>query len=271
MSIRTHLSIQFAIRHGFRPLELDLYLPPIGAQPTPAVVFIHGGGWYAGTRQRAASAVKSWDPGLFQQLASAGIAVASIDYRLGREASYPAPVHDARDALRWLRMNAQKFAIDPDRIGVWGASAGGLLAALVALDATGDGELDDTLSGVSGHVKSAVLWFPVTDLVEIGKLGHAPEAMLLGAPAADDLELARHASPITHVHRNAPPFLLQHGTADTDVPPDQSTRFADALHEADGSAVVDLVPDADHIWVGVDDTVIRAIFQRALAFLQSTL
>jgi acetyl esterase/lipase len=271
MSLRSHLSIQFVLRHGFRPLELDLYLPPVGEHRATAVVFIHGGGWYAGTRQRAASAVKSWDPSFFQQLNAAGIAVASIDYRLGREASYPAPAHDARDALRWLRLNAERFSIDPDRIGVWGASAGGLLAALVALGATGDGEPDDALAGVSDHVKSAVLWFPVTDLVAMGKLAHGPEVMLLGAPASHDLELARRASPITHIHADAPPFLLQHGTIDTDVPPDQSTRFAEALRSVGGSAEVDLVPDANHIWVGIEDAVIRGIFQRAVAFLQATL
>jgi acetyl esterase/lipase len=155
--------IEYASVLGYRPLLLDLYLPPAGlspagsgssgsgssgsdpAAPRPAVVlFLHGGGWGLGTRKDVGPAFGSWRPSFFERLALAGFAVASADYRLSGEARFPAQLHDAKAAVRWLRRHAGHYGLDSDRIVAWGASAGGHLAALVGL--TGDvAELEGTV------------------------------------------------------------------------------------------------------------------------------
>jgi acetyl esterase/lipase len=271
MTIRVHRSIPFVIRPGYRPIELDLYLPDEAASPFPAIVFFHGGGWTSGTRQRASSSCASWNPGFFELLATAGIAVASADYRLANEANFPAQAHDARDAVRWVRKHAASYGIDPDRIGVWGASAGGLLASLVGLDATGGGEADAALADVPDGVSAVVAWFPVTDLLDRPGGADSPDAALLGGLPTDLRDLARAASPVAHVHAEAPPFFVQHGDADTSVPIRQTELLAAALVTAGVRVEVEVVPGAEHIWVGSDDAVVRGIFARALAFLQREL
>ncbi len=107
--------------------------PPAGDEPSPVVVFLHGGGWRLGSRHSAGPAYAKADPGPFELVAQAGIAVASIDYRLSGEAVWPAQLHDAKAAVRWLRGRASELTIDPDRIAAWGESAGGHLAELLGL------------------------------------------------------------------------------------------------------------------------------------------
>jgi acetyl esterase/lipase len=271
MTIRVHASIPFAIRPGYRPIELDLYLPDEAAAPFPAVVFFHGGGWTLGTRQRASSACSAWKPGFFELLAIAGIAVASADYRLASEAHFPAQAHDARDAVRWVRKHAATHGIDPERIGVWGASAGGLLAGLVGLGGAGNGEIDPSLADVADGVSAAVAWFPVTDLLDDPRGTDSADAALLGVIAAANPELARAASPVTYAHADAPAFFLQHGDADSTVPVRQSELLAKALTKAGSRVELEVVPGAEHIWVGSEESVVRGIFARALAFLQREL
>ena len=113
-------------RAGDIPLLLDIYIPetPI-ATPIPAIICIHGGGWRDGDKGRYVKYVKS--------LATHGFFVASINYRLSGVAPFPAAVEDSKCAVRWLRANAEKYNVDPERIGVWGNSAGGHLAMMVGL------------------------------------------------------------------------------------------------------------------------------------------
>ena len=121
--------VVFARPNGFRPVKLDLYLPPAGA-PKPFVVYVHGGGWSGGSPRNSA-AFEGW-PGVLASLAARGYVVASLDYRLSGEAPFPAAEQDVKAAIRWLRANAAKYGIDPQRGLIWGASAGGHLAALAA-------------------------------------------------------------------------------------------------------------------------------------------
>ncbi|WP_254790720.1 alpha/beta hydrolase [Blastococcus tunisiensis] len=210
-------------------LHLDLYLP--ATRPAPLCLWLHGGGWVRGSR--TARAAERLVP-----MARNGMAVAAVQYRFSGEAPFPAQLDDVRAAVRWLRRNAADLALDAERIGAWGASAGGHLAALLALCPD---ERDRDLGDSS--VQAAVCWYPITDLtrretdVPEGPLPSfatgppmvpPPEARLLGVESLRQAAAAAAASPITHVHPGAPPFLLMHGDRDGWVPSEQSR----ALHRA---------------------------------------
>src|SRR6476661_7067961 len=128
--VRVLAGVPYAAIPGIRPLELDLWLPDAGHGPSPVVVFLHGGGWRLGSRHLVGPAYATADPGPFELFAQAGIAVASIDYRLSGEALWPAQLHDAKAAVRWLRRRSSELGIDPERMASWGESAGGHLAEL---------------------------------------------------------------------------------------------------------------------------------------------
>ncbi|MGY1823088.1 alpha/beta hydrolase fold domain-containing protein [Geodermatophilus sp. SYSU D00079] len=231
------------------PLHLDLYVPAT-PRPAPVVVYLHGGGWLRGSRtDRAAERL--------QPVAASGVAVAAVQYRLSGQATFPAPLDDVRAAVRWLRAEGPRFGVDAGRVGVWGASAGGHLAALAALcpDAR-DAELGDS------SVQAAVPWFATTDLlaratdvpegplppfVSGPPLQPSFEARLLGLrDPSDDPERARAASPLTHVRAGAPPFLVVHGDADGLVPATHSRRLVAALRDAGVPTSFHLLGGANH-------------------------
>jgi acetyl esterase/lipase len=122
----------YATINGFRPLTLDLYTPPKGKAPRPLVIYIHGGGWMNGTARNAAAYANF--PAVLADLASRGYVVASLNYRLGSEAKFPAATQDVDAAIRWLKAHAADYGIDKTRVAIWGGSAGGQLAALAATD-----------------------------------------------------------------------------------------------------------------------------------------
>jgi acetyl esterase/lipase len=265
--VRLLRGVPFAALPGARPLELDLHLPPEGPVPPPVVVFLHGGGWRLGSRHSAGPAYRDADPPAFTRLAQAGIAVASADYRLSAEATWPAQLHDAKAAVRWLRARAGELGVDGDRIAAWGESAGGHLAALLGLtgaDAALEGEVGVT--GPSSAVAAVVAWYPPTDVRAVASdTGADPldpstrEAQLLGAPPPEVPEAAAAASPVTHVSPGAPPFLLLHGAADRFVPCVQSERLYAALLEAGVEVELDVYEDADHMWLGSPEAAAAAV------------
>jgi acetyl esterase/lipase len=266
---RVRPGVRYAALPGFRPLELDLWLPPESADPVPAVLFLHGGGWRTGSRHLAGPAFEGAEPTPFELMAQAGLAVASADYRLSGEARWPAPLHDAKAAVRWLRARAGELGLDGQRIAAWGESAGGHLAELLGL--TGDDpalEGDLGVTGPSSRVSAVVAWFAPSDLRAMAAdTGTDPmdpgtrEAELLGAPPAEVPDAAAQASPVTHVSPGAPPVLLLHGSADRLVPCVQSERLHRALQQAGASTELTLYEDADHMWAGPPGTAQRALDQ----------
>jgi len=244
---------------GYRPLELDLYLPE-AAGPVPVIVHVHGGGWRRGSRRHPLPALGA---DFYDRLAAQGFAVAAIDYRLSGEARFPAPLDDVRAAIGWAGDHGASYGLDAGRVFGWGDSAGGHLALLAAL--------------TGAPVRGVVAWFPVTDLAglpsDVADAGGVPdpgpasrEALLLGAPAAAVPELARQASPVAHASAAAPPVLLMHGAADDLVPPAQSVRLAGALRGAGATVELELVPGATHFWNGASD--VGGIVRRSVEFLR---
>jgi acetyl esterase/lipase len=251
-------------------LHLDLYLPD--TRPAPVCLWLHGGGWARGSRTVRAEE-------RLVPVARTGVAVAAVQYRLSGEAAFPAPLDDARSAVRWLRREGTRLGLATDRIGVWGGSAGGHLAALLALCPDGrDRDLGDS------SVQAAVCWFPITDLtlrdtdVPEGPpppflTGPPPspsnEARLLGVGSVREAtEAARAASPVTHVHPGAPPFLFVHGDRDGLVPAAHSRTLHRLLRAQRVETSLLLVADANHEDPALDSPPVLAA---VAAFLRSAL
>jgi acetyl esterase/lipase len=245
---------------GYRPLELDLYLPE-SSGPLPVIMHVHGGGWRRGSRRDPLPAL---GPDFYSRLATQGFAVAAVDYRLSAEARYPAALDDVRTAVGWVQDNAASYGFDAGRVFLWGDSSGGHLALLAGL--------------TSAKVQGVVAWFPVTDLAglpgDLTDAGGVPdlgpdsrEAQFLGAPAQSVPGRAREASPVTHASADAPPILLMHGAADDMVPAAQSVRLAEALAQTGAEVELELVPGATHFWNGADD--VAAIVRRSVDFLRA--
>ncbi|WP_107417984.1 alpha/beta hydrolase [Streptomyces sp. CB03238] len=247
-----------------RPLELDLWLPDEPQGALPVIVYLHGGAWRTGTRGEMSPRMRDWQPAPFARLARAGFAVASLDYRLSGEASYPAQLDDVTAALAWLDARAAELALDTRRIVTWGESAGAHLAALLALTAP---------------VSGCVVWYGPADLTTLpgqdppGAYDPAdpstPEALLIGAAIADAPDRARTASPVTHVTADAPPFLILHGTDDAVIPLAQGEQLAAALRDSGADVDFRPVPGADHLWAGLPDEDVEWCFHTSLAFARS--
>ena len=230
-------------------LQLDLYLPH-GAKRPPLLVWIHGGGWRRGNKAHV---------GFFLPMTAFGYAVASIDYRLSDEATFPAQIHDCKAAIRWLRAHADKYGYDARRIGVGGSSAGGHLAALLGTSG-GVPELEGKIGkhlDQSSRVQAVFDGWGPTDFVQLQAqrraLGWPPrrgpasaEVALIGGPLEKHPDKVRLANPITHVDRSDPPFLILHGGRDRLVPPDQSRLLRDALQKAGVEVTLTIVPEAGH-------------------------
>ena len=229
-------------------LLLDLYRPLSAGAPVPVIVWLHGGGWFTGDRTLA--------PDLAQHVADTGMAVASIEYRLSGQALFPAQLHDVRAAICFLRASAEELGLDPQAVGVWGASAGGHLAALAGL--TGHltalpGEED---TGGDASVQAVAESYAPVDLAAVVAEAEAtipgmdgassPEAWLIGGHPAQNAEVARRASPLSWVHGAAPPFQISHGTADVLVSHRQSERLHEALVAAGADSELYLLEGYKH-------------------------
>ena len=239
-----HPDLVYASVNGFRPITLDLYTPPKAKGPQPLVIYIHGGGWMNGTARNAAAYANF--PAVLADLAARGYVVASLNYRLGGEAKFPAATEDVDAAIRWLKGHAGEYGIDKSRVAIWGGSAGGQLAALAATDcSSGDGK------GESDCVQAAAIWYGLFDIAPTG----APAYFGADGPKA---------SAVTFLDAKDPPFLLIHGTADRTVPVTQSRAMIARLKAVGVKAEFIELPGIDHSWIGKTPAETTAAHVKAL-------
>lgn len=233
---------------GGKRLYLDLRIPD-GAGPFPVILFLHSGAWITGDR--------TGGPAIRQ--ASRGYAVASIDYRLAPTYTWPAQIEDCKAAVRWLRANAARFHLDPERIGVFGTSAGGHLASMLGTT-SGRPEFEGLYLGnpqFSSKVKVVVDMYGPTDLSKLdeqklpgtpldGNASFMPPSLLLGCSIQSCLDKAATANPINYVTSDDPPFLILQGMLDVLCPWQQSQMLYDALRKKNVPVEYHLLPTAQH-------------------------
>lgn len=256
--------------------RMDLYLPDVSSPPYPVVIWIHGGGWRSG--DKSSTSLRTSD------LRAAGLAVIGLNYRLSFEATFPAQLHDCKGAIRWIRANAASYGLNPDRIGVWGPSAGGHLAALVGT--SGDlPELEGDVGGnleFSSRVQAVVDFFGPTDILFMKEMALDPPGLEFDPDAPDSAEseligwggenqgladikvnltsvvdpypvlidLLVDANPITHVRPGMPSFFIAHGVVDTRVPVLQSSLLWAALSNVATDVRYEMVAGVGHAELG---------------------
>jgi len=258
---------------GPKPLFLDVARPKgAAAGPLPLVVMIHGGGWQKFDKGHERSRLLL--------LAQNGFVGASVDYRLSGEAKCPAAIEDCKCAIRFLRSHASDYGADPDRIGVWGTSAGGHLAAMLGTAGESAGlEGRGGCDGVSSRVQAVVNWYGMVDLTvghEAFQKGRGIALLeFLGGTYEEQPELYRLASPIRYITRDDPPMLLMHGEYDELVPLAQAEAMHHALQAGEVASELMVIRNAGHSFKpagsGNPDKSIAELEQIALQFLKRTL
>ncbi|MFL5732078.1 MAG: alpha/beta hydrolase fold domain-containing protein [Chloroflexia bacterium] len=217
-------------------LKMDIYSPPVlGQAPSPAALFVHGGAWSGGDKADGEGTPET------VELVGRGYVVASVNYRLAPRYVFPAQIEDVKCAVRYLRANASALHIDPNRIGAWGASAGGQLVSLLGTaDESAGLEGDGGYPAESSRVQAVVDMYGRADLRTVPAT--RPDLLPVFGTEAD---LPRY-SPVTYVSKDDPPFLILHGEQDTVVPPELSREFYGRLTETGVPATLVMVKNAEH-------------------------
>jgi acetyl esterase/lipase len=230
-------NVEYA-RPGGVALKLDAYLP-FGRGPHPAVVMIHGGRWEVGSKAMCAPQAAA--------MAAAGIAAFSINHRPAPDFKWPAQIHDAKAAVRWVRAHAATLRVDPDRIAAWGHSSGGHLAALLACTDPSDGLEGPVAPGApSSAVVAAVCVAAPVDFRALSQ-EKEPLVQFLGATHRDRPDLYREASPISYVDPTDAPCLFIHGKHDGRVPPGPPGHMAALMRAAGVDSDYLLIRTTDHL------------------------
>jgi acetyl esterase/lipase len=273
-----HLGVAYATASPTQ--VLDLWVPE-ATGPVPLVIYVHGGAWQAGDRTEVATKRAA--------LLDAGFAVASVDYRLSGEATWPAQIQDVKAAVRHLRADADAYGLDPDRFAAWGSSAGGHLVAVLGATGGRTTDLDDLSLGepdTSSAVQAVVAWYPPVDLDRMQSMADAgtpcdprfdhssassPESRLLGDLVGSIPEQVDSADPTwwltTAEPGSVPPFSIAHGDADCIVPVEQSQLLADALTDAGVPVALTIEPG----WIHVDARFDAELRAPTIAWLREVL
>ncbi|MEG3150656.1 alpha/beta hydrolase [Sphingomonas sp. ZT3P38] len=258
--------VVYSVVPGYRPMILDLYLPPKGktSAPKPLVIYVHGGGWVGG-HTRAAGALADF-PKALAALSAEGFVVASVEYRLSGEARFPAQLDDMRAAIRFLKGKAGTYGIDPARVAIWGGSAGGHLAALAALSCGAPGFDAKPQPAGSECVQAAAIWYGVFDFAPIvARAEGSPTALIGCADAAScPVDRIRAVSPLTYLDAGDPPFLLIHGEDDRTVSVTQSKEALAKMRAAGVKVDAILLPGIDHSFIGKTPEETRTATLRAV-------
>jgi pectinesterase len=245
-----------AYRDGNPAWTLDLYVPPATGAKRPAVVFIHGGGWRTGDKRSMGQEA--------QRLANRGYVAATVEYRLVKPGVLLADcIHDVKNAVRWLRANAEKYGIDVDHIGATGASAGGHLALMLGVsggivELEGDGPYRDQSSRVQAVVSFAGPVTLETLPAETRTPGEHPFKILFNGTEDEKPDAWKLASPAKLVTKDDAPLLLVQGMRDMTVPPDQPDALLAAYRDAGLDAVMLKVSQAAHGVMGSNQAPLRA-------------
>lgn len=227
-----------------QPLRLDVYRRRDRPERCPVLLQIHGGAWVVGSKNEQGIP-------LMLQLAARGWVCVSADYRLCPRATFPDPLVDLKRAIAWIRSHIAEYGGDPDFVAVTGGSAGGHLAALVALTANRP-EYQPGFEAVDTSVRACVPFYGVYDFTDRHRhyrnpgLARLLERRVMKARLADAPEAYAAASPMSQVHAGAPPFLIVHGDRDTLVPVEEARRFAAALAAERVPVVYAEIPGAQH-------------------------
>jgi acetyl esterase/lipase len=274
--------VTYQILPGWRPMKLDLFLPPASFRgPRPTVVFIHGGGWTGGG-PRLSGAFNNW-PSVLAAMSARGYVVAAVSYRFSGEAPSPAAIQDVKAAIRWLRANSDEYHVDKTRVMTWGGSAGGQLAALAATScgaaalepaaapaATGNANVEKQTAGTapagaqSDCVQGAVTWYGIFDFRTMPANRRPAPYLGCGKDGCTEEQL-RQPSAATYVTGKSPPMLVIHGSVDTTVPVGQSQDFHKTLQGAGVRSELLVIPDVNHSFIGKTPEATRAASRLALA------
>ena len=222
-------------------LKMDIYYPLAADGPVPAVIYIHGGGWYTGDKT---TGVGQRD---IPTLVARGYLVAAINYRLAPRYKFPAQIEDVKCAIRFLRANATTYGIDQAHIGAMGSSAGGYLASLLGVTNT-----NATFEGSGGYAKQSsrvqavVDMFGPADLTVTFERDKSPHMEHVFGTADHKSQIIKRASPVTHISSDDPPFLIIHGEKDDVVLLDQSQALYKRLVSADVPVNLIIVKNCGH-------------------------
>ncbi|MGK7930543.1 MAG: alpha/beta hydrolase fold domain-containing protein [Microcystaceae cyanobacterium] len=248
-----------------RSLLLDLYIPQTSSeQSLPLLIFIHGGGWYEGSKEVC--------PG--KQVAQAGYIMACINYRFSSEALFPAQIYDIKTAVRWLRENALKYQINPDKIGAWGYSAGGHLSILLGTSKGISSLEGENKEKISSQIQAVSNWYGPTDFSQVPPsftqeitpqllkdknerrkawfLYTLATHRLIGSPVSENPQLTQLANPINYIDSSDPPVFIMHGEKDNVVPISQSEILYDALKKNNVPVTFSRPQDRGHDFTGTN-------------------
>lgn len=237
--------------------KLDIFLPTTSTAPFPVLMWIHGGGWKGGDKAEFKNTNR------FTELRKRNYAIVVINYRLSGEAKFPAQINDVKAAIRWVKANASTYSMNPDKIGVWGSSAGGHLSALAGVSGN-VAELEDLSQGnntKTSRVQAVVDWYGPIDLLKMDEMAIAqgcgssnhnaadsPESALVGYQITTVPDLVSMVSPLSYITNDDPPFFIEHGLIDCTVAHNQSQLLYDYLVPVLGKEKVKLkfLSDSGH-------------------------
>ncbi|MFJ7972003.1 alpha/beta hydrolase fold domain-containing protein [Psychrobacillus sp. NPDC096389] len=230
--------------------KLDIYWPNEGEGPFPVIIAIHGGGFMQGDKTGT-------DLTAMIEGVNHGYAVVAVNYRLSGEAIFPAAISDIKAAIRYVKANAKEYNMDSEKVVAWGGSAGGNLAALIGTSGDSNslnGENPENMEYTS-EVQAVVDWYGQIDFLKLdeqfkesgitSKMGErsaadSPESKYIGGNITENIEQVEKANPTTYITKNDPAFFIQHGTADPNVPTQQSIDFSEKLIDVLGDEKVEL-------------------------------